>query len=286
MRWLLLLLALMVGVAQSQEAAKSQPKAQKTAQKRTADQRGTESQPLVVKAQEAEKTPERVEQDRHENEEKADRESRLVLWTFALAVLTGVLALIAGGQLVMFWIQLKLMTQATKDAGIAAKAAQYSADAAKWEFIASHRPKLILRDATTEQDMEELIVVKYILSNIGGTPATIVAGALRVNVFKGWQFGPENLPEIGGEESDIDSITLKSGEQVSLSFTSPTLRWSDKNDTCHEFLEPEYGMFFSGQIVYEGRDGVRRHTGFRRKYFSNQHRFLCIDSGAHYEYQD
>lgn len=215
-------------------------------------------------------------------------------WTDPITWFTLVIAIAN----IMLWIKTgSLVTEATRASGIAkesadasklaANAAQSTAQAAIHEFIASHRPKLILRDATTEQNMGELIAVNFIISNIGGTPATIIEGALRVNVFKGWQFEPDNLPVVTNGGSDIDGKKLMPGEQVHLSFTSPTLRWSGGNDTCHTFLEPEYGMFFSGQIIYEDQDGIRRSMGFRRKYFSEQHRFLATGNNEpHYEYQD
>jgi hypothetical protein len=159
-------------------------------------------------------------------------------------------------------------------------------DLGRKEFLLVHRPKISLRDATSEQDMGELIIVKYVLANVGDTQAKIISGALRVNVFKGWQFDPDILPEIEVGKSDLDSVTLKPGEQVTLSFTSPTLRWSGDNDTCHTFLEPEYGLFFSGQIAFESEERARRHVGFRRKYSWDHHRFLITDSSPHYEYHD
>lgn len=197
--------------------------------------------------------------------ELAEYTGQLAFFTKWLVYVTVVLALIA------IWQGVQL---------------RRSVNLARKEFISTHRPKIILRDATSEQHMGELIVVDYILANIGETPAKIVTRALNVNVFKGWGFAPDNLPAVDSVDSDIDSIPLKPGEQVHLSFKSPTLRWSGDNDTCHEFIEPEYGMFFSGQIIYEDDNRTRRHTGFRRKFSLDQHRFLPVDGGRHYEYQD
>lgn len=173
-----------------------------------------------------------------------------------------------------------------KATGIAAKAATDAVNLGRQEFLSTYRPRIILRDATSEQDMGSPITVEYILSNVGSTDAMMVSGALAVRVFQGWQFGPDNLPEINPATSDIATRSLKPGEQVRLSFTDPSLRWSTDNNTCHKFLEPEYGMFFSGQIVYEDVRGTRRHIGFRRKYFSEQHRFLSVGDSPHYEYHD
>lgn len=262
-RWLFFVFALMHGSAYSGEPEKPQANSGK---QYATSQRGTEKLPVFIKGEIiAQKSKEESDSDREEIRQKSVMDKALVDYSFWTAFFTGLLFCVAFIQVIMFRRQLGLM---------------------RTEFNATHRPKIILRDATTEQDMGELIVIKYTLANVGDATAKIVAGAMQVHVFKGWQFDPDNLPEIENVKSDIDRITLKPGEQVKLSFTSPTLRWSGDNDTCHTFLEPEYGMFFSGQIVYEDREGTRRHTGFRRKYSSDQHRFLCVGNDPHYEYQD
>lgn len=252
----------------------SQPlyKANTTKKTATPDARGTEQSPIAIKVIPPSVTDKKSAADNKERDGKSESDWWLVR-------LTGVLAIIGFLQLIVFGQQARRLRQTVTTM-------EDTADLARKEFISTHRPKIILRDATSEQDMEELIVMKYILANIGETPAKIVACALNVNVFKGWGFAPDNLPAVDSVDSDIDSIPLKPGEQVHLSFTSPTLRWRGDNDTCHAFIEPEYGMFFSGYIVYEDDARTRRHTGFRRKFFLDQHRFLPVDGRPHYEYQD
>lgn len=167
-----------------------------------------------------------------------------------------------------------------------AKTMEASVELARREFLATHRPKIILRDATSVQDMGELIIVKYTLVNVGDTEAKILAGALDLRVYTGMDFEPDNLPTVDEDESDIKTITLKCGEQVNLLYTSPTLKWMTDNYTCDEFADPAAGMHFYGQIVYQDALGTRRHVGFRRKFSHNQKRFLPVKSGTHYEYQD
>mgnify|MGYP001587674871 FL=1 len=287
MRWLLFLLALMVGVAQSQEAAKSQPKAQKTAQKRTADQRGTESQPLVVKAQEGEKTPERVEQDRHENEEKADRESRLVLWTFALAVLTGVLALIAGGQLVMFWIQLKLMTRATKDAGIAAKAAKDTATATNAQFHLTHRPRLIVRWIYLIDEK----TIQYEVTNVGDMGAEIVAIHAEISLGDLPALGPytdklgETVPLIhAGASREITRVVMGDNEITEFQMQ---LGWNKVIAEGPHAADAKK-IYFLGYISYKDPSiGIGHRTAFCRLYDYRKRRFMPIaDADPDYEHAD
>ncbi|MGA7750142.1 MAG: hypothetical protein WCA63_08340 [Gallionella sp.] len=92
---------------------------------------GTEKNPFVIKSIEAEKTPERAEQDKPEHDEKAANEKSFVAWTIVLAIATILLALVAGVQVVMFWKQLGLMKKGAKDTANLASAAQSSAEAAK-----------------------------------------------------------------------------------------------------------------------------------------------------------
>jgi len=152
-------------------------------------------------------------------------------------------------------------------------------------FFAEHQPKIILRDATTEQDMGNLISVSFVISNIGSTGAKIICAKIDVRVFEGAQFDADILPEIDWNGSDVAVTTLLAGEQINLKFVSPNLRWNSANKTCHVFLEPEYGLFFLGQIVYEDMIGTQRRAGFRRKYYTQQNRFLrAVDDKTHFEY--
>ena len=134
MRWLVLLLVLIANVAWSNgpiprpavDSDVSQGHASKANKKAAADPQGTDKNPFVVKRLDAEETPERRTQQAQEREEKSALERRLVFWTWVLAVVAILAALIAGGQLVMFFKQLKLMETATIASGGAAHAAEQS----------------------------------------------------------------------------------------------------------------------------------------------------------------
>jgi hypothetical protein len=97
----------------------------------TADPQAAESAPALLNSIEAQKTPERTEQERPERYDESSNERRLVTWTVVLDVATIFLALIAAGQLFMFWKQLALMRGGADDTRSLAIAAQASAQAAK-----------------------------------------------------------------------------------------------------------------------------------------------------------
>ena len=144
------------------------------------DPRGTDKQPFVIKSIEAEKTAERLNQERHERDEKSANERGLVIWTIVLALATVVLVLVAVGQLIMFWKQLGLMRMATEDAKTAADAAKANADAvmfAERAYIKISHTNLGLAfiDSTEEifYGPERNFTVHVEVRNIGNTPARL-----------------------------------------------------------------------------------------------------------------
>lgn len=288
MRWLLLSLALAVCNVQSQEPTKSQPEAHHTAKKRSTNQRGTENQPFIVKAKEAEKTPERIEQDRQENEEKTRRESRLVLWTLILAVLTGVLAVIAGIQVAMFYKQLGLMKTAVTDGTETAKAARDTAKTTYAAFVASHRPRMVLRSVYFDfpPDGGEIakVPIKFIFVNIGDTEATLLGFDVDWAETESRNILPppilyEDMPrhfDGGGE--------FKSGFQLVHLWESPLSTVS-----IEAMSRPKANAFYVfGKITYLDNNGSQRTSAFCRWYDPKIRSFRKLDGSKYmeYEYED
>ncbi|MFZ6767520.1 hypothetical protein ACO0LM_10575 [Undibacterium sp. Di26W] len=259
-------------------------------QKNTAEAKPLDRGPVFVKGEiTVKKDGEESLRDSESEKVKAKKESDLVCYTFWLMIFT---ALLFSVTFLLWFATYRLSRDArstgdrqASDMNRSLEIAENSVKLARDEFIASHRPKLILRDATSKQDMGAPIFVRYIIANIGESDATIVTGALSVHFFKGYQFGPDNLPELNNGDSNIDPLVIKAGEQYSLQYNA-SIGWASNNDTGTIFSEGEYGLFFSGQIVYADSRGTQRRTGFRRKYISGQHRFLTTETGTHYEYQD
>lgn len=127
------------------------------------DPAGTDKQPFVVKSLEAEKTPERTEQERPEREEKAANERSLIVWTIVLAGTTIILALFAGGQLYMFWVQLGLIRISLDEAKTAAEAASKAADAAE-------RTVNTMKDTAERQLRAYTMVLRAEILNISPSP--------------------------------------------------------------------------------------------------------------------
>ncbi len=312
----ILIAAMLLATALSQASPKDEPAKPGNSHEASADkQRGTKGGPLVVEV--ASPIPDKAATatEQAEKNEKAFNEFLIAYGTVALAivtlglvVVTGVLARYTYG----LYKETKVLREGADAAGnrqagemaASIREASRAADAmrevanatfqqgeiTRKQFLSSSRPKLILRDATSEQDMGNFIKINYVLANVGSTVAQVRAAALDVRVFKGWEFGPDNLPEIAAEIDDpsneIKPFKLQPGEQVALSFTSKTLRWSPDNDTCAVFLGKAFGLFFYGQVIYWDELNVARRTGFRRKFAAEQHRFLLLESGPHHEYQD
>ena len=93
------------------------------------DERGTEQIPLVVKIIPAPKNQAEINEEKYRADEHAANERGLTNATWVLAGFTLLLAMVASGQIGLFFWQLRLMREGVNDARDAAKAAQTSADA-------------------------------------------------------------------------------------------------------------------------------------------------------------
>jgi hypothetical protein len=190
-----------------------QPKPGPIGQKPEPNQPPAKAPPVLVEVVDAEIDEAEAEKLAKEREEQAANERRLAddtqrladytnnlaNFTLGLAIVTGVLALIAVGQAILFYVQLRYMRDATKDAGTAAQAAlataestRVAADAAKVQasaLIESERPQLMflsddirllgLRNAPDSNGSVKLRL-KYSLKNHGRTPAWIDTMSMRI----------------------------------------------------------------------------------------------------------
>jgi len=201
--FLAILLLTMWEAAQSQEptptpsVASQQLKSQlaKTHKRAAANPSGTDRNPFVVKSIEAEKTPERTEQERSEQEESAANERRLTTWTIVLAVATCILVLIAGGQLRMFWIQLGLIRESLVDTKEVADAAKISADAAE-------------QTVSTMKDTAQKQLRAHVFPEVGDI--SNVANPLPHHVVPNPNHAGINFPRVG----PIASVVIKNFGQT------------------------------------------------------------------------
>jgi hypothetical protein len=160
---------------------------------------------------------------------------------------------------------------------------------ARDEYVASHRPKLILRQAFSliTDPLEATIVVQYTITNIGETRCWMTSCHLGVELVSELKYPlfvmtpdmsyPNNVPFIGA---------IGPGESKALTFIDKTLRWDQQNR--RSWTSPA-GIHFVGHITYLDEPGsnVIRQMAFRRKYDIETQRFHRIwDTDNEHEYAD
>ena len=278
-RVLLLILVLAIGFAWSSEPKK--PPSKNGYQQTKTEQTGAENAPLFVKGDVTTKQDKtEAERDAEERKHKARVDAALVEYTRWLALLTGCLFFAAVAQVGLFVWQLRLMRKATENAGAAARAAFASAKAsnvvattAREEFLATHRPKLILQDAFCDDtEFGHPIAVKYVIVNIGETPARIIESAIEIKVIttEGDGFGAHPRITIQKGQNEIGDVKINAGEGLERTFNSKS-KWNA--DSRRDVLEPNLGVFFCGHFAYEDDQKIKRHTLFWRRYDFGESRF-------------
>jgi hypothetical protein len=262
-----------LAVIASDSLAKSQPKNSqqtKTAQQSAPDdQRGTEKSPAFIKIIPTPKTPEETESDRKERADK-DRNDRSLVW------LTGALAFIGFLQLLVFgWqgIQLKRTVSAAKDA----------TDLGNREFIATHRPRVIVRyiqGPDFDAEGQQFITVTFV--NIGINPATIEAfgGDL---VRRNKQSGHFALGGLQASPIAITPITLVSGQRH---FFTVRARKPYGDAEIAEDAFDGIELCAAGGIKYRDGNGILRETAVFRIHTSIPDSFVISVNDTELNYQD
>ena len=162
------------------------------------NQRGTKAVPLaveIVSPKEGTPEAERQEEDRRE---KAANERGLVVATWILAVVTGLLFPAAATQAGLFVWQLNYMRKGMDDAAMAAKAAKEAADTAKIQAGVARDTLSIMKDTAERQMRAYVTYSDGQISFSGGSYAT------SVKVKNSGQTPAYNLTSwIGSEIADV-----------------------------------------------------------------------------------
>lgn len=146
------------------------------------------------------------------------------------------------------------------------------------QFLATHRPKIILRDAFCENnEIGDEITVTYVIVNVGESPARIVESKMEVRLIttEGSGFGPHPRISLNEGENEIGDFSIEPGEGKILIHNSGR-KW--QAFARHEFANQEFGVFFCGDIAYEDSRDIKRHAMFFRKYDLGQCRFFQINT--------
>lgn len=245
----------------------------------------------TVPADKAPKAP--PETEAHQSDHKPSQEARIADATVALAVITGTLAFFTA----LLWYATYALAkdarangerQATETkaaltiARDTANAAARSAQLARDEFIASHRPRLKLREAYAiygENGAE--VVVRFAIANVGNSRATVVESALDVQYETPdkFSFDPIFLPASAGK-NDIGPVAIEAGAHHVGDVRS-------SRETVWPMPGGSLNLCLSGHIVYQDERGVMRHLGIRRWYDHVSCRFGRRDEESdQLDYQD
>ena len=155
---------------------------------------------------------------------------------------------------------------------------QQSIDLARDEFIASHRPVIVVRAVhfNTVMTPNHTIKMRFIATNTGDTEATILT--VGAKIVK----GQKHVPEIPGEFPALNTkvIILKSGEFSEWTFET------DFVVTPGDFSAIQVKsliIFCVGFVQYRDSLGAGHLTGFGRQYDTERGGFFAIDHPT-YEY--
>jgi hypothetical protein len=294
----------LAGVAWSQQNPPIQAPRTEHAQAPASEQRGTDKDPLTVKilpTGNSKEQADKIERERHEKAEidkrladdtnrlandtdrLANETQNLVEYTRLLAVFTGALFSAAIFQVGLFWVQLRYMRDAAIDTREAAQAALVSAQTAREEFNATHRPKVFVRGFQTLEAVgqNDDASVTFLSVNGGIGPATIIEIWTALIVAKNIRSAPTfKLQKIPG-------LVLVSGDKEIFEIEPHDGRFNfgrgfNEGDPAKTSQVPAYAV---GRIVYEDSKGRRRETGFCRKNEPGTDRWVMVEN-SEYEYQD
>lgn len=135
-----------------------------------------------------------------------------------------------------------------------------SIDLATKEFIATHRPRIVLRNIDLASGS-----VLYVLVNIGDTKATIVESWIMM------EFLPDSsalrpLRSLGHD--DLGRLVFEAGEMKELTYVAPGVTGASADAMIRVGIEEGLiagHAYFTGTIVYEDDRHVRRRAVFRRR---------------------
>lgn len=264
------------------------------------DDRGTEKQPFVIRGIPTTKTKEEVDRQEKQYAEQTSISRGVAHSLGEMSIdsrvnlgLTIILILVAGGQLVLFWRQLRLIDKSLKPAQVAAEAAKKSADLAREEFISSHRPRLIVRrvQARFTPAINEH-GINLVIANIGDSISTNITGNINIKVISTShqaEFEKESMPQYGNVEIDIGALInrpprnspdLSAGQRTFVFFGSDEIN----ADSMTRIDRGENLLYFYGYITYSDVNGISRDCGFFRTYNPNSGKFHAKEDDPDYEW--
>jgi hypothetical protein len=162
---------------------------------------------------------------------------------------------------------------------------------ARDEFISTHRPRIILREAITGALMDGApIAIICHFANIGETKGTIIRSSIDVNVFSGDRVLIHGSIEV---KNDLGKIILGPSTATLIRFRKEAPNWNHERfgtktfQTTDGFItrrDPKIHLI--GQIMYMDDLGVPRRTAFVRELVPERQRFYRIPDEPDLDYAD
>jgi hypothetical protein len=239
------------------------------------DLRGTADRPLIVAT--------------HDSEAH-----RIGSLTLELVIATGVLALATFGLAIFGARQVSL---ARKQVALG----QDQMELARQEFVATNRPRLMLREAYTAPDGCHPMQVTFRVANLGNTGATVLDNsiALRFETIQGTRRQARwgGVKEAGHRDDVIPRRTrIAAGGDYEANYSSDIVKWREPSVTGAGIwippLDSEPGMacYFYGTVTYMDDVEVIRNMAFFRKLNWDSWRFIPLDKAeagaSQLEYSD
>lgn len=279
-----------------------QPSTNASHKKSSQQERGSEQSPIVVKIVPPEISKD--ERDKMESKEadKATEDRQMVELTGALArytkwlfVATTVLAMLTLGLVIVGFKQTSDARASIEAAKKSAVAAERQIELGRQEFSATHRPRIILREAYTAFDAGHPMRVSFTLANTGGTQATIVNSkfSLSFSTMNGAKRQVKfDVDRMKGEVSDvIDSGKLiEAGSFYEGVFVGVDCEWPKNIPTVIERSKVVHGgvdwhYYFFGKISYKDGSDITRNMAFYRVLDFESFRFVPYND-SQLEYSD
>jgi hypothetical protein len=173
-----------------------------------------------------------------------------------------------------------------------ARSTKKAVKTAQAEFIASHRPRLVIREVQrlTPADSDRSIELRYVVANIGDNDAKIIESHIELQDIRDGILRPLQRTEGANR---IGLVTLIPGEHIfreqgsNISLPSLVVSRMVEDRQRPRVRQPSEtrGVYFRGLIIYADKNGVRRRTGICRVYEFKTERFYPLDD-PDYEYAD
>lgn len=156
-------------------------------------------------------------------------------------------------------------------------------DLARQEFVASHRPRIKLRNVI--YDSNQII---YWLVNIGDTRATISESWVFAELM---EQGSRFRPILPTGHDDLGKLIIDGGETKELvcalsNGMSFWIRYPNSRRIGIDGPPIFWDGYFAGAIVYSDDSGIKRQSAFRRRWDDKSLTFVRLENEQDHEYSD